>query len=97
MEPFVQSPAKVHSVTPSVQGALGAVAVVVAFSLGIVVGRSQGVGAVMPPQQGTPIVPDRITVRLEGLRSSQVECLEWAGQNFDKATAGLLSMICNGK
>lgn len=97
MEPIFQSPGKAHAVAPAVQGALGAVAVVVVFSLGIVVGRYQGTGAGVPPPQATAIVPDRITINLEGLRSQQVECLEWAGQNFDKATAGLLSMVCNGK
>jgi len=97
MEPTSYSPAKVHAVTPAVQGALGAVAVVVAFTLGIFVGRPSDAGAARIAPQPAPVVPERITVQLEGLKSSQVECLEWVGQNFDKATAGLMSMVCNGK
>ena len=95
MEPTTYSPATIHAATPSAQGALGAVAVVIAFTLGMFIGRSSDAGAAAMPAQAAPVVPERITVQLEGLRSSQVECLEWVGQNFDKATASLMSMVCN--
>src|SRR5690606_13651850 len=46
-------------------------------------------------QLGRSIYGPDFEIKLSG--GNQVECLEWASTNFDNATAGLLSLICNGR
>ncbi len=84
--------ARVFALHPYFQVALTAGIAVFIF----VAGYSLGANRTQPvPIQVS--FPDRIQLQQAPVESEKVSCLEWVSRNFTKPTAGVLSLVCNGR
>ena len=79
---------------------IGVAALILAsFVAGFFVSRAQ------TPAEVRVVFPDHISLEVTGSMSTEISgsidektpCLKWAAENFEKATSGAISLVCNGR
>ena len=73
------------------QGVAGATVAAILFSTGFAIGKVQ-----WQRPETSDVGPRLLRIELAGIPSPQVDCLRYVSSTFDKPTAGLLSLVCNG-
>ena len=74
--------------SPFLQTLLAGVSLMVAVSIGVVVGKYSETTVRVALPDG---------VEIKGLPSSVVDCLNWVSENFKDPTAGTYAIVCHGR
>jgi len=67
------------------------------FVCGFLLGKSQGATTIQVamPDKISVSLPD--AVQVTGLPNEKVGCLDWVSDHMKDPTAGVISLVCNGK